>query len=180
MFPDLNAFDGAVMAFVQQRMHGTFADPLFIFFTCLGEKGLLWISLGLALCAARRTRRCGACILAALAVTFILGELTLKPLVARPRPCDAYPAFPLLISRPTGASFPSSHAATSFASAAVLFLHFRKPGCAALAAAALIAFSRVLLFVHYPTDILAGAILGVGIALAVCAAARRLFPVPPQ
>ena len=85
----------------------------------------------------------------------------------RPRPCAAFPDFPMLIARLDSYSFPSGHSASSFAAAVMLTLRQKKWGWAALVLAALIAFSRVFLFVHYPTDVLAGALLGTLFAFAV-------------
>lgn len=76
---------------------------------------------------------------------------------------------------PGSYSFPSGHSSSSFAAATILFLRHKKSGCAAFAAAALIAFSRVFLFVHYPTDILAGTLLGVLCALFVHFVYRKRF-----
>lgn len=174
MFPGLDPFDGAVMTFVQQHLHSPISDAFFLFVTHLGEGGAVWLLLGFGLCAFKKTRLCGVCVLISLALTFLTGELLLKSLAARPRPCDDYPAVALLLPHPGGYSFPSSHASSSFAAAVSLFLRFRKPGIAALLLAALIAFSRVLLFVHYPTDVLAGAALGTLLALLVFLAADRI------
>lgn len=80
----------------------------------------------------------------------------------------------LLIREPASWSFPSGHSAASFAAATVVFAYFRRWGAAALGLAALIAFSRVFLFVHYPTDVLAGAALGALCALGVLAAFHKL------
>jgi undecaprenyl-diphosphatase len=86
-----------------------------------------------------------------------------KPLIGRVRPCDVNTAVQLLIARPADFSFPSGHSASSFA--AVFALYFRgarlwKP---ALALAVLIAFSRLYLYVHYPSDVLAGILIGAAI-----------------
>ena len=106
---------------------------------------------------------------------FLVGEVFLKNVVDRPRPFQTYPgAVQLLIQEPASWSFPSGHSAASFAAATVIFAYFRRWGAAALGLAALIAFSRVFLFVHYPTDVLAGAALGALCALGVLAAFHKL------
>ena len=105
----------------------------------------------------------------------LLGEIALKNIICRPRPFQDMPGIPLLIPPPSGYSFPSGHSCASFAAATIIFLKDRRPGAAALALAALIAFSRVFLFVHYPTDVLAGSLLGVLCALAAAYGYRRLF-----
>lgn len=166
--PGLNGFDATIITFVQTALHNTFTDAVFPAITYLGEAGAFWLVLLSAMLFFRKTRRCGLLGLFAVALGFLIGEIAVKNLVCRPRPFAAYPnLYPLLISPPSGFSFPSGHTCSSFAAATVIFIHFKKPGAAAYVLAALIAFSRIFLFVHYPTDVLAGAILGILSALAV-------------
>jgi len=104
----------------------------------------------------------------ALLLGLILGNGVLKNVVGRLRPYDLDPTLiPRLAAEhlPSDLSFPSGHTLASFEAATVLFLYHRKSGIAALFLAALIAFSRLYLLVHFPSDVLFGALLGVGIAL---------------
>lgn len=89
----------------------------------------------------------------------IVGLLILKPIIGRPRPFMVE-AFDLLIKEPMGYSFPSGHTGSSFAAAFTIYYYNKKEGILALILAALIGFSRMYLSVHYPTDVLAGLILG--------------------
>ena len=98
--------------------------------------------------------------LLALLFSLLVGNLTLKPLVARPRPCWRNPEIPLLVANPTDYSFPSGHALSSFAAATAIFMGNRRAGIAALAGAFLMACTRLYFYVHYPTDVLAGMIIG--------------------
>ena len=110
----------------------------------------------------KKTRTFGICILTALVFEVLSCNVILKPLVARPRPFTSDPARILLIPRPEDYSFPSGHTAVSFAAAsAAWFMKKRKTGVAFGAVACLIAFSRLYLYVHYPTDVLAGAVIGI-------------------
>lgn len=151
-------------------------DSLMAFITNLDENGFIWILAVLLLVAWKPTRRAGiACALALLLVT-VLANVVIKPLVARPRPYIAL-GLPLLIPPPAGTSFPSAHAASSFAAATVLFL--RCPdwiGWPAMVLAALIAFTRLFFTVHYFTDVAAGALLGIACALFVLWLLRNWFP----
>lgn len=98
---------------------------------------------------------------AALLFDAVLCNILLKPLAGRIRPCDILTEVELLIPRPEDFSFPSGHTAASFASVTALWLAGKKRwAMAALPLAVLIAFSRMYLCVHFPTDILGGAVLG--------------------
>ena len=138
---------------------------LFIFITKLGNSGLIWIVLGLALLCFRKTRKCGIAILLALLAELAICNGILKNLIARPRPYTLYPDITLYVPRLNSYSFPSGHAASSFAAAVTLFQFYKKSGIAAITLATLIAFSRVYLFMHWPSDVLAGALLGTVVAL---------------
>ena len=94
---------------------------------------------------------------------FLLGQFGLKNIISRPRPCQIDTAFPLLVSRPSSSSFPSTHSAWAFGGATAIFLQHKKAGIAAYVAAVLIGFSRLYLFLHFPTDVLFGALMGVAL-----------------
>lgn len=151
-----------------QQFRAPWADQIMVGITTLGNGGVIWIGVGLVLLVSKKHRKTGVMMLVALAVEVILCNGILKPLAARIRPCDVNPAVQLLVSRPTDYSFPSGHTGASFAAAMMLCAR-REKGCyAALVLACLIACSRMYLYVHYPTDILGGAIVGSLSALAVC------------
>lgn len=128
--------------------------------THLGDKGIVWILLALGLFVQPKTRKHGAAVIAALGLSLLVCNLMLKPFVARIRPCDINTAVQLLVAKPDDYSFPSGHTAASFAAVGALyFTHWRYWKWASVLAA-LIAFSRLYLYVHFPTDVLAGAMLG--------------------
>jgi len=160
-------FDNTVLNFIQTYFSSSVLDFLMPLVTKLGNGGLVWIIVALAFLKSRKYRTDGLMIVASLLLCVILGNLILKPLVARIRPCDINTAIPLLIARPTDYSFPSGHTMSSFAAASVIFHANVNMGIAAFALAALIAFSRLYLYVHYPSDIIAGIILGLFIGAAV-------------
>lgn len=151
-----------------QELHGTILDKIMIGITTLGDGGIFWLALALVLAIIPKTRKCGISIFAAMAFSYIIGNLGLKPLIARPRPFTVATDVSLIIEKPGEFSFPSGHTLHAFTAATVIFGYYRKPGTLAYVLAALIAFSRMYLFVHYPTDILAGAVLGVVDALLIC------------
>lgn len=133
--------------------------------TKLGNGGMIWILLTVILLLIPKTRKSGAALLAALCVDLILCNGILKNLVARTRPFDVNTGIQLLIAKPADFSFPSGHTAAAFAAVTALWLCKQRAGKwllwkPALLLAAVIAFSRLYLYVHYPTDILGGILVG--------------------
>jgi undecaprenyl-diphosphatase len=102
-------------------------------------------------------------------------SIGIKALVGRDRPPLRYPEPKTLVPTPHDASFPSGHAATSFAAATMLAFAFPRLAPAFLVLAAAVGFSRIYVGVHYPLDVLGGAALGALIAIAL----RRLVRVRP-
>ena len=159
-----------------QAWHNPVLDPLVAVFTSTSNHGELWILLGLVLLCFRRTRKAGAGVLVAVALGAVVTNLTIKPLLMRPRPCDVNAAVAMIVPRPSGSSFPSGHTTAAFAAAAALWFARRPTAPAGLVvgvtvAAVLMGLSRMYCYVHYPTDVLAGAIVG---TLAGLAAARLM------
>lgn len=167
------SIDNAVVDFMV-GIQNSFLSFIFNIFTVISEKGLIWIAIGIILVAFRKTRKIGICYAISLAVGFSLSELVIKDLVCRERPFIQNEALKLLISAPDGHSFPSSHSASSFASAVALFLHNRKYGAIALVGAFMIAFSRLYFTVHYFTDVLCGTVLGTAVAITVYIIYRKI------
>lgn len=136
-------------------------DTIMCVITKLGNAGMIWILLTVILLILPRTRRTGVILMLALCVDVVLCNGILKNLVGRIRPFDVNTSIQLLVARPHDYSFPSGHTAASFTAVMALYLagenKMWKP---ALVLAVLIAFSRLYLYVHYPTDILGGIITG--------------------
>ena len=148
-------------------------DTLMVVFTTAGEYGAVWVLLAVAMIAAGKHRTYGFAILAAIALVVLFGEIGLKHLIARPRPFLLDPSLATtLVDLPSSYSCPSGHTASSFAAATVLCLtplvhRWLKP--VAVGAAGIIAFSRLYLAVHNPTDVVLGALLGIACGcIAVC------------
>ena len=126
------------------------------FITHLGDKGLVWICLGIVLLFFKKTRKAGFTLLIALLIELLIANITLKPLVARIRPYELNPGVDLLISELHNYSFPSGHTGASFATVFALAFSRCKAWIPALILGCLIAYSRMYLYVHFPTDILGG------------------------
>ena len=152
----------------------SFLNPILVGITYLATGGTIWVAL--ALLIAWRTSRpiLPTGILAAVCVWGADGvSHLLKATTNRPRPYVAMPHLHTLISRPGSESFPSSHATTAFAGAVVLSFLLPRLWPLFLAAAALVAFSRLYVGVHYPTDVIAGAATGAVFAAGVFLLAMR-------
>lgn len=149
-----------ILFFIQHNMHNTIMDNFMVFFTTLGNKGFIYIVISLLLIINKKYRKIGYMVFVALILVTIFGEGILKPIFQRPRPFISYPFVNLLIDIPPSYSFPSGHAIISFAVAGILANEFKNIKILIYGLATLMAFSRLYLFVHYPTDIIIGAALG--------------------
>lgn len=150
-----------------QEIHNPILDTLMVFISSLGDDGIFWIAIGVICLFMKKHRKMGLQLLISMLCTFIIGNLIIKNIVARPRPCDIDTAVSMLISRPHGHSFPSGHSINSMVAAVALFLNNKKIGIPAIIIATLIGFSRMYLFVHFPTDVLGGFAIAILVAIAV-------------
>lgn len=166
-------FEFSVLNGIQDILQCGFLDALMPILTHLGH-GIVWGIFGLIFLFRKKYRFNGICIISALAATVIISEFIIKPLFLRERPYMLNPEFMLLIPEPSGTSFPSSHTSTSFASALQFFGINRKAGIAALIFASVVAFTRLYLYVHFPSDILGGIILGICMGFAVIYVSQKI------
>lgn len=158
-------FDLPILNFIKDHLWCPFLDLVMPWITVLGDSGLVWIAIAVVLLFFPKTRKTGLAMGAALILGLLVCNVTLKPLVGRIRPYDYVEHYgttiQLLIEAQHDFSFPSGHTIASFEGATVLLLYNKKAGIAAMVLACLIAFSRLYLYVHYPTDVIASVILGV-------------------
>lgn len=150
-----------------QRMHNTFLDLLMPAVSFLANGGMIWVIIAVGMMLSRKTRKCGFLVLVCMLICLLAGNMGLKNIVARQRPCWIDSSVQLLIPVPRDYSFPSGHTMHSFTAAVMIFFHYKKWGIMTLVLAAVIAFSRMYLFVHFPTDILGGLVIGVFVAVSV-------------
>lgn len=158
------SLDWNILYFIQDHIRSPFGDWLMPKITMLGNIGLIWIIFALILIFNKKYRIHGLVMLAALGIGVLIGNLVLKNLVARSRPCWIDTNIQMLIPIPTDFSFPSGHTLASVIGATCLTMTNRKFGIIAIPLAVLIAFSRLYLFVHFPSDVLISTILGLVIA----------------
>ncbi|MBQ4283338.1 MAG: phosphatase PAP2 family protein [Lachnospira sp.] len=148
-----------------ESLHNPVLDMIMYVITSLGNAGAIWIIMALVFVTVLRKRygKAGWSIAIGLILSLIMCNLVMKNMFARVRPFDADPTFENLFGIFNGIddwSFPSGHTSASFAAAAALFMWHKKEGTWALILATVIAFSRLYLTVHYPTDVLASIVLG--------------------
>lgn len=162
----MNGLELPLLYWIREHLTCPLLDGLMPFVSALSAHGEIWILLAVVLLCAPKTRRVGMTMGLTLLLGFLIGNVALKNLVARIRPYELATDVTLLVERLHDFAFPSGHTLASFGAATALTLYHRRWGIAALTLAAVIGFSRLYLFVHYPTDVLAGALLGVALAVA--------------
>lgn len=155
--------DWSVLHWIRDTLQCGALDVLMPIITMLGNGGCVWLLAAIAMLISKKYRRYGLAMLAGLAAGVLIGNLGMKNIFARPRPCWLE-TVTLLIASPTDYSFPSGHTLASVIGAYVVTAANRKFGIIAIPLAALVAFSRLYLYVHFPSDVLASVVLGVVIA----------------
>ena len=153
--------DWSILQGIQHSMVCPFLDVLMPKITAWGNGGAIWLLAAGGLLCTKKYRKQGVLLLGGLALGALIGNGVLKHLIARPRPCWLDSSVHLLIASPSDYSYPSGHTLASAVGASMLTMTNRRFGWAAIPVAVLIAFSRLYLYVHFPSDILGGAILGV-------------------
>ena len=158
-------FDLGVLDAIRENLSCAFLDTVLPFITRFADHGIGWIVVAVVLLLFKKTRKTGLMVGAALIIGLVIGNMTLKPLIARVRPYDLpgkeLIRDALLVAPLSDFSFPSGHTLASFEAATVLMIRDKKLGIPALILAFIIAFSRLYLYVHYFTDVVAGLLLGV-------------------
>ena len=160
----LQQIDMNILLWIQEHLRIDALTPFWKVITFLGNGGWFWLVAAAVLLIPKKTRRVGITALLSITIGFLITNVLLKNIVARPRPFDAYTEIIPLITRPTDFSFPSGHTCASFASAFAIYrckeVFPKKWRIAAMVLATLIALSRLYVGVHYPTDVLGGLIVG--------------------
>ena len=162
-------FDLPILDWIMANLWCPFLDAVMPVITVLGDAGIFWIALAAVFLLLPKHRKMGLSMGVALMMGLVICNMILKPVVGRIRPYDYQLEFfqktiPLLIERQHDFSFPSGHTIASFEAAVAMLICNKKLGIPAMILAVLIAFSRMYLYVHYPTDVIASVILGTGLA----------------
>lgn len=165
--------DWMVLHWMRETLQCGVLDFLMPKITALGNGGAVWLVAAAAMTATKKYRRYGITLFAALAAGVLVGNVCLKHWIARPRPCWLE-SVSLLIANPTDYSFPSGHTLSSVIGAYVLTGANRTFGLAAIPLAILIGLSRLYLYVHFPSDVLASVVIGTIIGLVMVGISRRV------
>ena len=150
-----------ILDWITAHLHTPWLDAVFPWITHLGALGLIWIVLAIVLLCIPRQRAYGVQVALALIFSVLLCNVILKNAVGRIRPFELAGITELLVKLPWDDSFPSGHSSAAFAAATVLCLNRHRLRWPVLILAVLIAFSRLYLYVHFPTDVLAGVLVGI-------------------
>ena len=159
------SFDLPVLDWIQANLKSGFMDTVMPIITIFGDAGIFWMVVAAVLFLIPKTRKTGLGMAIAMMIGLIVCNITLKPMVARIRPYDLQLqefgiTIQLLGDKMHDFSFPSGHTIASFEAAVVMLKNSKKLGIPAMILAILISFSRLYLYVHYPTDVIASIVLG--------------------
>lgn len=178
MLQHIQQLDGELLISIQNLLVHDWLTPFMTHFTMLADKGLIWIVISIFLLFFKKTRKMGIAALIALAFMHISVNEIIKPLVARPRPYDVFEGVRLLSHKQHDYSFPSGHTTASFAAAYVYYKMASgkqvKYAIVAIAGAVLMGISRLYVGVHYPGDVIMGALIGMICGWCACAIVEKL------
>lgn len=164
MLDRIQAIDIKLLRLIQKNLRCNLFDIIMPYISLVGNVGAIWATVMVVFFLLPHYREAGVIMFFVLAACGVLTNFVLKPLVARPRPCHSYPDQKLLVNCPADYSFPSGHTMSSFGAALIIYSANQSLGIIAFVMAFLMAFSRLYLFVHYPSDVLTGVVLGLSAA----------------
>ena len=182
------SFDLPILEWIQANLQFAFLDFIMPIITVFGDAGIFWMAWAAVLLLIPKYRKTGIGMFLALMMGLVVCNLTLKPLVGRMRPYDYQINIlgktweqiliggKLLVETPHDFSFPSGHTIASFEAAVVILLGSKKMGIPAMILAVIIAFSRLYLYVHYPTDVIFSVFAGILFAFIGDALAAKVAP----
>ena len=173
------SFDLPILNWIQSNLQCTFLDYFMRIITWFGDGGIFWIACAVILLFFPKYRKAALTMGLALIMGVLICNVTIKPLVGRPRPLDFAALNNIAVVYPqhlvdiwgkevvfmADPSFPSGHTIASFEASVALLMYSKKLGIPALILAILVSLSRLYLFVHYPTDVLVSVVLGTLFAL---------------
>lgn len=179
------SFDLPILDWIATNLWCPFLDAVMPVITLLGDAGIFWIAVSVLFMITKKYRKTGIGMMLALMIGLLVCNIWLKPAVGRMRPYDFQMEYfakeiPLLVGGMHDFSFPSGHTIASFEAAVVIALNDKKLGIPAMILAVLIAFSRLYLYFHYPTDVIISVILGTAFAFLGNLLAQKILDKLPE
>ena len=171
----MTEFELKILDYIKDTFGCVFLDKAMPIVSMFGDHGIFWMALTAILLIPKKTRKMGLSMAIALALGYLCGNLIIKNAVARTRPYEYRPEIELLVNKLSDYSFPSGHSLASFEASVCIFRRNKKWGVPALVLAVLIALSRLYLYVHFPSDVLAGILLGITFAIAGTVIANLIY-----
>lgn len=177
MLETIQMIDENILIFVKDYLRVEILNPIVKIFTSLGNVGMLWIAITIIMILYKPTRKIGIQTILALLFSVIITNLTLKLIVARPRPYVTMTEFVPLLKSSDPNSFPSGHTSTAFAAGMVWAKLFSKKWIKAIAVtqAICMGLSRIYVGVHYPSDVLTGVVVGTCCAVLSLIIFKKLY-----
>lgn len=154
-------FEFQILNYIQEHFRSGFMDALMSVVSVMGKLSWIWVVLAVVLMIIKKTRKCGITLAIDLVFNLVAANLIIKPIVSRIRPCVLNRTVQLLSEIPFDASFPSGHSLFAFGAATIIFIYHKGWGLVAYLFAIIMGFSRMYLYMHFPTDVLVGGILGI-------------------
>lgn len=179
------SFDLPILDWIAANLWCPALDIAMPIITVLGDAGIFWIAVAVLFTITKKYRKTGIGMMFALMMGLVICNIWLKPAVGRIRPYDFQEEYlgvvvNLLIEKQHDFAFPSGHTIASFEAAVVILLNNKKLGIPAMILACLIAFSRLYLYVHYPTDVIVSIILGTAFAFLGNYLAKNVYDKLPE
>ena len=179
------SFDLPILDWIAANLWCPVLDAVMPVITLLGDAGIFWIAIAVLFIFTKKYRKIGIGMMIALMMGLVICNICLKPMIARIRPYDfkeehLHVIVNLLIEKQHDFAFPSGHTIASFEAAVVILLGDKKLGIPAMILACLIAFSRLYLYVHYPTDVIVSIVLGSVLALIGWYLAQKVMDTLPE
>lgn len=150
-----------ILNYIQDNIRNDFLDFVMSFWSFLGNMSWIWILLTVILLCFKRTRRIGIVCVIGFVLSFLITNCTIKPIVARIRPYEINTMVSLLLPKELDYSFPSGHTVYAMCYATIFFRKNKTIGICMFLFAAIMGFSRIYLYMHFPTDVLFGAVFGI-------------------
>ena len=160
----LQEIDSSILIWIQEYLRVDGITPIIKLITTLGNGGMIWIVSAIVLLFFKSTRKLGILALLSLLICFLITNVMIKNIAARPRPFDMVSEIIPLVREPMDYSFPSGHTSSAFAVCWLYYRYMKRCKWLPLVSALLMGMTRMYVGVHYPTDVIAGAVIAIAVS----------------